>query len=429
MTTHYDYIFTGAGCAGLSLLMRLIKSGGLEGKKVLIVDKSSKTANDRTWCFWEKKTGYFESLVYHSWTKLSIYGTDYTETFDIAPYRYKMIRGIDFYNYCLREIKLNPQITMLNDEVLAIGNHDDASFVTTASNTYTSVYVFNSIIFNKSLLQPHASHSALAQTIKSQTSSSQPGSSQPTVSQPSETQPNASHQYTLLQHFKGFVIRVPNVTFDPNTGTLMDFRISQQHGTSFIYVLPLSEREALVEYTLFTGQLLSQKDYDEAVYEYIKSFLKIDAYEIISSEFGVIPMTNIPFALNDGSVINIGTAGGQTKPSTGYTFTFIQKQADAIASLLAANEFPVAKSGFATKKFNWYDSILLNVLATRKLPGAFIFTELFRKNRVSDVFRFLDNESSLIQDLRVIRALPTLIFAKAAIQQATKPPGSPVLHT
>jgi lycopene beta-cyclase len=400
MNTHYDYIFTGAGCAGLSLLMRLMKSGTLEGKKVLIVDKSSKTTNDRTWCFWEKKAGFFESLVHHSWTKLSIHGPGYTGTHDITPYRYKMIRGIDFYDHCLTQMKSNPQITMLHEEVLSTGNLDGSAFVTTANSTYTSEYVFNSILFNG-----------------------------PTHHSPLTTHNSSLTHYSLLQHFKGFVIRAPNAVFDPGTGTLMDFRISQQHGTSFVYVLPLSEREALVEYTLFTGHLLSPQAYDQAVDGYIKDVLKIPAYEVVSHEFGVIPMTNIPFPLNDGRIINIGTAGGQTKPSTGYTFAFIQKQVDAIASRLAAGDSPVVKRGFAAKKFLWYDSILLNVLATGKLPGAFIFTRLFRKNRIADVFRFLDNESNLIQDLKVISSLPARVFAKAAIEQATKPPGSPVLHT
>ncbi|RYG02445.1 MAG: hypothetical protein EOO02_10565 [Chitinophagaceae bacterium] len=155
----------------------------------------------------------------------------------------------------------------------------------------------------------------------------------------------------------------------------------------------------------------------------------MNTYEVVSSEFGVIPMTNHPFPSHEGRVINIGTAGGQTKPSTGYTFSFIQKQADSIASLLALRKFPVVKQNFAAKKFNWYDSILLNVLATGKLPGAYVFTELFRKNKIADVFRFLDNESTLIQDLRVIRSLPVLVFAKAAFRESTRPPGSPVLHT
>ena len=387
----YDYIFSGGGCAALSLLMRLNASGGLHAKRVLVIDKAAKNENDRTWCFWQKGDGFFESIVYRSWEHLNIYGDDYAQTHALDPYRYKMIRGIDFYKHCLDTITDHPAVTILSGEVLETGNSDGQAFVTTASSRYTAKFVFNSILFEQPKPRPN--------------------------------------QFYLLQHFKGFIIKTAVPCFDPKIGTLMDFRIDQVHGTSFVYVLPLSSTEALVEYTLFTATLLPQEEYDQAVHQYIKQVLKIDAYEVLSSEFGVIPMTNYNFPTHVGNVINIGTAGGQTKPSTGYTFSFIQKQAAAIAKQLAMGKFPVVARSIRDRKFNWYDSVLLNVLATGKVPGAFLFTELFRKNRITDVFRFLDNESTLVGDLKVIKVLPTRIFAAAAFRQATKPPGSTVPHT
>ena len=387
----YDYIFTGTGCAALSLLMRLISSGMLIGKKVLLIDKSTKTENDRTWCFWEKGRGYFEPVVCHSWSRLNIYGPGYSETHTLDPYRYKMIRGIDFYNHCLPIITADAAITIIHEEVLSVANKNAKATVKTASGEFTATYIFNSILFHK------------------------PGPG-PRI-------------HSLLQHFKGYLIKTATPSFDPTVGTLMDFRIDQQNGTSFVYVLPLSTSEALVEYTLFSPHLLEQSQYDLALQDYISQMLKINQHKILSTEFGVIPMTNFRFPTHQGNVIYIGTAGGQTKASTGYTFSFIQKQAASIARQLAVGRFPIVPPGFADKKFRWYDSILLDVLANHKLPGSFIFTELFRKNRVTDVFRFLDNESTLWQDLKVIKVLPTGIFARAAVRQATKPPGSAVPHT
>ncbi len=66
----YDYIIAGAGCAGLSLAMHMIHSGKFRDKKILIVDQSTKTLNDRTWCFWQKEPGLFESIVYKEWRHL-----------------------------------------------------------------------------------------------------------------------------------------------------------------------------------------------------------------------------------------------------------------------------------------------------------------------------------------------------------------------
>ena len=38
---NYDYIFLGAGCASLSIIMRMIDSGKFEQKKILLIDKEA----------------------------------------------------------------------------------------------------------------------------------------------------------------------------------------------------------------------------------------------------------------------------------------------------------------------------------------------------------------------------------------------------
>ena len=129
-----------------------------------------------------------------------------------------------------------------------------------------------------------------------------------------------------MQHFKGLLIKTEEPAFNPSEATLMDFRVSQQHGTTFMYVLPVSGTRALVEYTLFTKELLEAEEYVVAIKDYISSYLKVTNYNVFGEEFGVIPMTNIKFLKQIGRVINMGTAGGQTKGSSGYTFQFIQKQ-------------------------------------------------------------------------------------------------------
>jgi lycopene beta-cyclase len=99
LKSYYDYIITGAGCAGLSLLLQILQHKKLHDKSILIVDKSPKVTNDRTWCFWEKEPGLFESIVHHRWTKLNFFSPTVKRTLNISPYEYKMIRGIDFFRY------------------------------------------------------------------------------------------------------------------------------------------------------------------------------------------------------------------------------------------------------------------------------------------------------------------------------------------
>ncbi len=220
----------------------------------------------------------------------------------------------------------------------------------------------------------------------------------------------------LLQHFKGWVIETAKPSFNPEEATMMDFRVHQLHGTTFAYVLPFSNTSALIEYTLFTKNLLEDKEYDKELKNYITEFLKIDDYVIKEEEFGIIPMTNERLSFKGQDAWMIGTAGGQTKASSGYTFQFIQKQSKQIVDFLGTNRslsnFPATPA-----RFRFYDNTLLHILFYNKLPGDKIFSQLFKKNKPRHVLRFLDNESSLQEELKIISSLPTWPFLKAAIKQ------------
>lgn len=372
----YDYIITGAGCAGLSLAIHIIKSGKFRDKKILILDKDAKEKNDRTWCFWEKEPDLFQSIVAKEWHQLLFYSSSVSKELEIHPYKYKLIRGIDFYNYCKKEISKYSNIHWLSQPVDKIENGNGKAAVHSNGKVYEANYVFNSILFNKPQLK--------------------------------------QNNYWLLQHFKGWYIKAASGAFNAALATLMDFRCSQQRGTTFFYVLPLSDNEALIEYTLFSKEVLKKEEYDVALKEYITNQLSINNYEVAEEEFGIIPMTNYSFKPIDGHVINIGTAGGQTKGSSGYTFRFIQKHSAAIVKHLIQTGKP-HNMETTSKRFQFYDSVLLNILHRNTLPGDRIFSELFNRNKAFDVFRFLDNETSLPEELKIISSLPTLPFAKAAI--------------
>lgn len=371
-----DYIIAGAGCAGLSLAMHMIQSGKFTDKKILLIDKDRKQANDRTWCFWQQEESWFEPLVYKEWKQLWFHGNDFSKQLHLSPYRYRMIRGNDFYEYCFKEIKKQKNFAILFEEIDQIFS-DEKTGVVVNGNVIYADYVFNSLLLEK-----------------------------PTL---------ANGEIWLLQHFKGWLIDTKEDFFDANTATFMDFRIEQNSGIAFCYVLPYNSKRALVEYTLFSADLPGQEQYDEGLKIYISEVLKVRDYKIVETEFGVIPMTNYKFSPHHNSIINIGTAGGQTKGSSGYTFNFIQKHSKAIVDSLIATGKPSVKP--SAQRFNFYDSVLLKVLNNGGLRGKEIFTDLFKKNPVEKVFKFLDNETSLAEELKIISSLPTLPFLKAGIQQ------------
>jgi lycopene beta-cyclase len=355
----------------------MIHSGKFSDKKILIVDKEEKKKNDRTWCFWEIEPGLFEPVVHQKWQQVWFHGEKYSHLLSLLPYEYKLIRGIDFYNYCFDIIKKQSNIDILFGEVKELKSDGKKAWISLNGEKYSANYIFNSILFDKPVLK--------------------------------------KKEHYLLQHFKGWTIETEKPAFNSEEATLMDFRVDQQHGTAFVYVMPFSTTKALVEYTLFTEKLLEPFQYAEQLKNYIPAFLSIDSYKITEEEFGIIPMTNHRFPLNDGNIINIGTAGGQTKASSGYTFRFIQKHSAAIVECLLSEKKPVIKQ--AKRRFHFYDSIFLDILQRKALPGKKIFTKLFQKNKPQQVLRFLDNESSLGGELKIISSLPTMPFLKAAIRQ------------
>ncbi|MEP6682905.1 MAG: lycopene cyclase family protein, partial [Parafilimonas sp.] len=131
MQQHYDYIITGAGCAGLSLLQRMMKHSWFINKKILLIDKAEKNNNDRTWCFWEQQPGVFEDIVNHRWQQIDFYADEFSARFDLYPYQYKMIRGIDLYSTVLNEIKNHPNIEIVHDDVKEVSNKENFAVVKT----------------------------------------------------------------------------------------------------------------------------------------------------------------------------------------------------------------------------------------------------------------------------------------------------------
>ena len=369
------------GCAGLSLAVQLKKSGLIAGKKILLADREHKQQNDRTWCFWETAPGPFENIVFRQWDHAWFHSQSFSSLLELSPYSYKMIRGLDFFQYCLAEVSQCPEFDIIQGEVQSIENTADGAVLTMNDEKIHGRFLFNSILFEK-----------------------------PKIS---------NGEYYLLQHFKGWVIRTTEPFFNVNEATLMDFRPDQQNGTTFVYVMPFSPTEALIEYTLFTESLLTDERYEAALENYISETLGLKSFEIIEKEFGIIPMTNFRFRRRNGNILNIGTAGGRTKASSGYTFRFIQKDTEDIIESLKVSGHPF-RLAHSSSRFNWYDSVLLNILAHNKLQGAKIFTHLFKKNNPEKILKFLDNETSVSEELRLLATLPQWPFMKAGIAEGIK---------
>jgi lycopene beta-cyclase len=371
----YDILICGAGLAGLSLLYRAMQEGVWTGMDILVVDRSSKQENDKTWSFWKKGQGPFDALVYHQWQNLFFY----THAGGQIPlqtdgYTYNSIRSIDFYTHVLAYLKTFPNIRFIEAEIVSLKSGAKFCELISSKGRFQATYLFNSI-YQKPALAVDA-------------------------------------QY-FLQHFKGWKIKTSAAIPALTDAYLMDFRTGQEQGTTFFYTLPMAKDELFVEYTLFSKTLLPMDQYAEKLKLYIKEVLHIEAYEVREEEFGVIPMTDHPFPRFDGNIVNIGTLGGDTRASTGYTFTNVQKTVTQILQQFRLDGTPFFSKENIGLKTQLYDTTLLNVLAGRQYEGHQLFADLFTKSRASLIFAFLDAETSVFQDIGVMKSLKIMPFLQA----------------
>ena len=375
---NHDYIITGSGASGLMLAYRMAKDSFFDNASILIIDKEKKTSNDRTWCFWENDKGEWDDLVHKSWNKILFDSHSYKKSIPLQSYTYKMIRSAKFYEKLWNFIESKNNISFIKANVTSILDTAEGALVETSTGRYRAVKLLNSIDLDQKYTRQ-------------------------------EEYP------VLLQHFTGWFIETKKNVFDDSVATFMDFTVDQKMNTRFMYVLPVSANKALFEYTLFSKDVLTKEEYELELQKYLE-LNSISEYTIIEKEKGIIPMTSFKFWQdNSKNILNIGTVGGWTKASTGYTFKNTSKKTiQLIAFLKTENDF----TNFRKKtRFWFYDLLMLDVLANHNHLGSNLFSKLFQRNSLKNVFRFLDEETSFIEDLRIMLSMPPLRFIIALFRR------------
>ena len=133
----------------------------------------------------------------------------------------------------------------------------------------------------------------------------------------------------MWQHFCGIEIETKKNIFDDSIINLMDFNCEQRDSVHFFYTLPYSSNKALIETTWLSKMSNGEKDYDSQLKNYIENNLNIKEYKVVYKEVGAIPLFH-PSTVNKINKMDIGTVGGMTRLSTGYTFLNIQEQSKYI---------------------------------------------------------------------------------------------------
>ncbi|MDA9599780.1 lycopene cyclase family protein [Candidatus Pelagibacter sp.] len=348
----FDYIIIGGGCAGLSLAYELNLHQKLNDKTLAIIEPRDNYTKDKTWSFWKIFSHNFDDCVKKSWNNFTINIPSNTKHLKCKNTPYQTIDSGLFYDKTIKALKQNKNIFFLK-------NLDE-------------ININNSFIFNS-------------------------------------VESVANSKGKLWQHFSGFEIETKKDFFDEEIFNLMDFDCVQKNSVHFFYTLPYSKKKALVETTWISDlKNSSLQDYDEQLNNYIKDHLKIKDFTINYKEVGAIPLFNIDY-IKKPNQINIGTVGGMTRLSTGYTFLNIQEHSKYIRK----NLDNIQNTSLFTlgKKYQFLDNIFLKVLKNNPKDMGQIFFKMFGCPSET-VINFLSNKSNLLEDLSIISKMPKLKFLR-----------------
>ena len=349
----FNYVIIGGGCAGLSLAYELEIHEKLKDKTLAIIEPRKEYKRDKTWSFWKVAPHNFDDCVKKNWENFSINIPGKTNYLECKNFPYQSIDSGLFYEKIKNKLKKNENISFFKN--------------------IEEINKQNSLVFN--------------------------------------SVPNIKKNHlNLWQHFCGIEIKTDNDIFDEKIFNLMDFDCDQRQSVHFFYTLPYTKNRALVETTWLSKMNdNSQKDYENQINNYIKNNLKIKNYEITYKEEGAIPLF-YPLNKNEKNKINIGTAGGMTRLSTGYTFLNIQEHSKYIRENI--DNISNAKKFEIDRKYQFLDEIFLRVLEKNPEKMSDIFFRMF-KTSPKTVIKFLSNKSNFLEDLSVIFKMPKLIFIKA----------------
>ena len=349
----FNYVIIGGGCAGLSLAYELEIHEKLKDKTLAIIEPRKEYKRDKTWSFWKVAPHNFDDCVKKNWENFSINIPGKTNYLECKNFPYQSIDSGLFYEKIKNKLKKNENIFFFKN--------------------IEEINKQNSLVFN--------------------------------------SVPNIKKNHlNLWQHFCGVEIKTENDIFDEKIFNLMDFDCEQRESVHFFYTLPYAKNRALVETTWLSKMNdNSQKDYENQINNYIKNNLKIKNYEITYKEEGAIPLF-YPLNKNEKNKINIGTAGGMTRLSTGYTFLNIQEHSKYIRENI--DNISNAKKFEIDRKYKFLDEIFLRVLKKNPEKMSDVFFKMF-KTSPKTVIKFLSNKSNFLEDLSIIFKMPKLIFIKA----------------
>ncbi len=379
--TQDPLLVLGAGCAGLSLAVAFVRAG--VRTPITVVDRRSTWPDDRTWCFWDTGDVRHAELARHRWAAWQVLTPEGDAEGRARRHPYVHLRARDLYDRLLAELDAAANVELVTGRtVRSVAEDDDGVTVRTDGAALRGSRVWDAM-----------------------------GGAGPLL----RGRPEGAVE--LRQAFLGQEVETARPTFTPGTATLMDFRVGQQDGLHFVYLLPFSSTRALVEDTHIGTVPISPARRRETLRDYLAERHGVIDATVLAEERGNLPMTTWPFpAVRSRRLAAVGAAAGAVRPSSGYAYVRLQRHVDTVAAAVASGR--PSPAGPQAGRRAVLDRVFLEALAER--PAA--FPEHFRAlvaGVPGDAFaRFMSDRSTPADEARIVRALPAVPFARAALTAA-----------
>ncbi|MGN6741708.1 MAG: lycopene cyclase family protein [Amnibacterium sp.] len=372
-------VVLGAGCSGLAVAQELTRRGCT--RPIVLVDRRTTYRNDRTWSFWSDEREPLARLATAAWHEWAVETPGTSVRRRVRGVAYRRIRAVDAYRAALAELAAAPGVHLrLGERVTGLEARDDGPPVvlTTAGRIVPGVLV--------DCRGPRFDAAAVADARR--------------------------EGVWLAQEFLGRRIRAARPVFDSSTATLLDFRLPQEDGVRFAYVLPVSPSEALVESVRLTPEpRIDQGAHRRLIAGHLEQVhgLTADEVTVVDEERGLIPMTDAAARPVRGPRhYALGLAGGAARPSTGYALLRTRRSAAELASAIVAGREPSLALDGARRRL--LDAVFLRFLLRRPDEVPAVFARMFARTPAAALLRFLGDTSTLADEALLVAALPKAPF-------------------
>tara|TARA_B110000444_G_C18807730_1_gene580871 strand:- start:263 stop:1402 length:1140 start_codon:yes stop_codon:yes gene_type:complete len=367
----YKSAIVGAGCAGLTLAYHLIDS---ELHPSILLDPQSER-KDHIWSYWDdgqESLSVSRNFIKKKWARWAIKTHDRSIVRCGDNFAYVAISSAEYESSLIRKIE-SAQGKILRDKVISATTREDVNILKLS----TGVELETETVF--------------------------------------DSRPQLTSKGTLYQHFVGWTIQSSTPIFDDSTAILMDFRVSQEPGIHFIYLLPFSETSALIESTVYSTQLLPTLWYEKQIRGYIEKHFPKSDWKVINTESGAIPLNKKHPQSPYG--IPVGLNSGIMRSSTGYAFSQILFQINDLVKSIKRGDYQKIqiKSG-ATQLETIMDKIFLNVLSQSPEIAPEVFAKVLESLRGDEFAQFMNGHCPISIKTKIINALPKTKFLKASIR-------------